>query len=612
MNNHLSFPLRQTWEGIASTYNRRIKEQFNESWDVLALPTGSGKTESLALYCSMLNCERHPGVLIVTPLKEQADSICMRINDFAAAKIAISHHTDNQNNVSQLHQAPVLAITHAGYLSALQGLAERSESHHKFLNITRWARGERLLRVVDESIEMHQTYKVTLEELSIFIGAVQHLIQFKNRGNLKCIEELCTSICTLTELEGYRERYLSEFEMNALHGIDTESLREELDGISEGNIRFGFDNGVAGGDMKRQCLRTMQTIRSLSRVGDAWITKRGKIVTISAAENMLGLESRPGVILDATAGVDTRYELIESKAQITAAVRGVRDYSNVTLWMVPDQRVGKDYMAIEGGWKRWAPLANQIQQKLGFDRQVLVCCHKDVRDRVESVQTHFAQTAYAHWGAIAGKNDWQYYDTVVIFGLNYLNRSANTESFLGMQGATNNDWLQSPACRKFNKHDDILDALKMGHLAVSVIQAVNRVRCRRTSDTFGNCERTDIILLLPSGTEGNTLVGMLQAEMPGLQTREWPIQIRTRKERGAPSKDRVFKFLRDAPNGIYTNKDLPDKLDVSKSTYDRIISDFKSDESTESKQLRLYGVRYIHNPGRGKLSGFMKETPNSV
>jgi hypothetical protein len=232
--------------------------------------------------------------------------------------------------------------------------------------------------------------------------------------------------------------------------------------------------------------------------------------------------------------------LLGSSAQITAPVFGVRNYSNVTLWIIPDQRVGKNYMTSEGGWKRWGPLAEQVQQNLGSNRSVLVCCHKDAREEIESVHTQFAQTAYAHWGAITGKNEWQTYDTAVILGLNYLDRSATTSIFMGMQGETSNDWLRSRLYRRFNGHNDILDALKMGHLAVSVIQAVNRVRCRRTSDTAGNCERTDVILLLPKGTEGTALVDMLQAEMPGLHVREWPTQIQTRKERSAPSKDRVF------------------------------------------------------------------------
>lgn len=127
MGNHLSRPLRQTWEGISDIYNRKISEQFSNSWDVLALPTGSGKTQSLALYCSMLNSERHPGVLIVVPLKEQADDICMRINSLASAEIAASHHTDNQHSIQQLYRVPVIAVTHAGYLSALHAMAEQPD-----------------------------------------------------------------------------------------------------------------------------------------------------------------------------------------------------------------------------------------------------------------------------------------------------------------------------------------------------------------------------------------------------------------------------------------------------------------------------------------------------
>lgn len=606
MGNHLSHPLQQTWNGIAHVFNRRIAQQFNDCWDVLALPTGSGKTQSLALYCSMLERERHPGVLIVTSLKEQADEICMQINGLASAEIAVAHHTDRRQSVSQLHHAPVLAVTHARYLRALQAVAEQSECQHKHRSLTSWAGGERLLRVVDEAIEMHQTHKISLEELSIFQGALRYLIQPRNRLSLRCIEQICASIFTWSEIESSSERYLSNVEFRALQSIDLDALEEELDCISENYMDFGLDGGVPGKDIKRRCLRTVRTIRDLVRVGDPWITKRGKQVTLAAAENLLGLEERPGVILDATARVDARYELLEGKAQITAPIPGVRNYSNVNLWVVPDQRVGKEYMIREDGWKLWTPLAEQVKQKLGSERSVLVCCHKDVQEQIESSRVSFTQTAYAHWGAITGRNEWRDYDTVVIFGLNYLDRSATAETFLGMRGATSNDWLQSRVYRRFNRHDDIRDALRMSHLAISVIQAVNRVRCRRTSDTFGGCDRTDIILLLPREAEGRPLVDMLQAEMPGLRVREWPMQARTRKERAAPSKDRVLGYLRDAPEGLHTNKEVIAKLDVSRATYDRIIAGFRNENSAEAHQLRLYGVRYIHYPGRGNPSGFMK------
>ncbi|MHC2106469.1 DEAD/DEAH box helicase family protein [Methylobacterium sp. CM6246] len=607
MGNKNSLCLRTTWRDVACTLNLSAAQQFNDQWDVLALPTGSGKTQSLALYCSMLKAEQHPGILIVTPLKEQADEICAQINNLASSDIALSYHTASKHSTLQLQQAPVLAITHSGYLTGLKSAAEQSEGRHKLRSLTSWVGGERLLRVIDEGIELHHTYKTSLRDLSILCGALRYVAGVNGRRNLLPIDELCASISAWNDCENSSERYLSQSEFVSLQSIEIDALIGELDSVPDGEIMFGRDErGVSGADIKRQCQRTLREIRGLVRVGSPWITKRGKLTTITSAECLLGLEERAGVILDATARVDTRYELLGDKARIIAPRLGVRSYNNVNLWIIPDQRVGKEYMT-DKGWELWAPLTKQMERTLGAKRDVLVCCHKDVREKIEGIPTDFNQTAYAHWGAITGKNHWRDFDTVVVVGLNYLDRSASAETYIGIRGATNGDWLQSAESRKCNKHEDIRQSIMMSHLSISVVQAVNRVRCRRTNDTKGGCDKTDVVLLAPKGTEGKILVDMLQSEMPGLQVRQWPLQLRTRKERAAPSKERIFEFLRGAPNGIHTNKEVSAKLGVSRSTYDRVIANFRNERSAEAQNLRLYGIRYISQTGGHTLSGFMKK-----
>lgn len=61
-------------------------------WQVLQLPTGSGKTEALKVLCSVQDQLRHPGVLIVTKFQDDADKIAEGINKLSGWPMARAVH----------------------------------------------------------------------------------------------------------------------------------------------------------------------------------------------------------------------------------------------------------------------------------------------------------------------------------------------------------------------------------------------------------------------------------------------------------------------------------------------------------------------------------------
>jgi len=85
-NNVSSTALHKVWTQLATTFNTKIKAHGTpdgDRWKVLQPETGAGKTQGLAVYCSMLDREDHPGVLIVTRLKSQANALAKDINELA-------------------------------------------------------------------------------------------------------------------------------------------------------------------------------------------------------------------------------------------------------------------------------------------------------------------------------------------------------------------------------------------------------------------------------------------------------------------------------------------------------------------------------------------------
>src|SRR5262245_4822082 len=137
----------------------------------------------------------------------------------------------------------------------------------------------------------------------------------------------------------------------------------------------------------------------------------------------------------------------------------------------------------ERGKVRIPRLLANLERTLTPDRKVLLCLHKRVEHIARAYAPDFGKYEVAHWGAIDGRNDWNDYDTVVIFGLSYRDKVWSTNTFFALQGLQDNRWLEQPV---WGRYADVRQEMQRRQLTVSVIQAINRVRCRRVIDSSGN------------------------------------------------------------------------------------------------------------------------------
>lgn len=92
LKNTSSSALRQVWDTLASTFGFHIAmhgcetEDSKKTWTVLQPECGTGKTQGAVVFCKMLSelpKEEHPGVLIVTRLTDDCDSIAEQINQLS-------------------------------------------------------------------------------------------------------------------------------------------------------------------------------------------------------------------------------------------------------------------------------------------------------------------------------------------------------------------------------------------------------------------------------------------------------------------------------------------------------------------------------------------------
>ena len=273
----------------------------------------------------------------------------------------------------------------------------------------------------------------------------------------------------------------------------------------------------------------------------------------------------PGlVILDATAQSNVLYELLEGEVYVVPVPGGIRDYCNVTLHVARTTAgLGKSKMK-DTKHLRIPRLVQEVAKEVGKGRKVFMCVHKLAKDLLATFSTPEMPLNIGWWGAVDGKNDWADCDVAVIFGLPYMDHRRAIGSVLAVNGPQDNAWLQSPPA--YNQHANLPEMLAIRDVAASVVQAINRVRCRRMADASGRCEKTDVLIVLPKDWRGDTVLEHIHLNMPGIQEVPWdfePDGPKAYAPRSRSAAEAVIGLMRNRPPGAVLLSHVKRELSLS-------------------------------------------------
>ena len=359
---------------------------------------------------------------------------------------------------------------------------------------------------------------------------------------------------------------------------------------------------------KKQYLELIQQLRTIQRLGWGWLSHRGDRIRLHSSRTLLNTKRTCGVILDATAGVDASYDLHGSDAVMLQRPAGIRSYGNVKVHVSQAHRVGKGHVAIHASTD-WPAIASQLAKRIKPNSKVLVITHKDARKFIRRCSLECDAFEVGHWGDLDGKNDWKDFDTVVVYGLPYLDDIAPTNAILATIG-TQTDWFEGR--RRYGNHADMKAAIKFGFLARSVVQAINRVQCRKITDGQGNCGPTDVFILLPSGEMADALTAAIQQEMPGSQLTEWHATPEIGRRLG-PSERKLVNLLRDCGPSTHSKTQIIVQLSIARRTFERMSLNLRKPNSVLMRELAAIGVEYDCKTGPGREAHFIRHsTPYDV
>ena len=367
--------------------------------------------------------------------------------------------------------------------------------------------------------------------------------------------------------------------------------------------RIRYDRLIKGGDdaslrmsVASRVDRTLKAYEAFN-LGAAYRTELAGTATIHASRLLLPDNLKGPVILDATAEQEPLWELLGERVRIAKKVEGARNYRNVRLHVARASAVGKSGMTQHADERLTRMLDNLSDTLEG--RRVFLCLHKQLESHATTFAPPFEAYSVDHWGNVDGRNDWQDFDAAILFGLFYRPDTWAIDMMQAVhQVATAGELLGIGAHQNRNR---IKRTLNNRQIAASVIQAINRIRCRRVVDGDGNCPEADVYIVLPRNKLGNDVLARIESEMPGIQVMPWDFDLdgEAREVRKAHYVDPVINFMKNQPPGEIELTAICKRLMLGKSAKKDMQKDFKEPNSRLSSQLAQMGVFY-HSTGRGR------------
>ena len=238
-------------------------------------------------------------------------------------------------------------------------------------------------------------------------------------------------------------------------------------------------------------------------------------------------------------------------------------------------------------------LAKELAKEVGKGRKVFLCVHKLAKDLAATFSTEEAPLKVGWWGAVDGSNDWAECDVAVIFGLHYMDPRRAINNVFAVSGPQDDAWLQSPPV--YHRNANILDVMMQRDVSASVVQAINRIQCRRIIDTEGRCAKSDVYIVLPKDWRGAAISDDICTNMPGIRVVPWdfePDGPKVYAPRSNSAAEAVIGLMRDRKPGPMSLPHIQRELSLTKRQTDRLKEALPSPTSRLTNALREIGVIY--------------------
>ena len=144
-------------------------------------------------------------------------------------------------------------------------------------------------------------------------------------------------------------------------------------------------------------------------------------------------------------------------------------------------------------------------------------------------------------------------------------------------------------------------------MSVSIIQAINRIRCRRVIDAQGRSPSADIYIVLPKDQTGDAILQDILVDMPGIHEVPWAFELdgpTVPTVRKGSSHEALITYMTTRLPGETAMSIVKSELGLTDSTLRKLKEVLRNTDHPTTRALRDIGVRYFV---RGKKAYLMKD-----
>ena len=163
-----------------------------------------------------------------------------------------------------------------------------------------------------------------------------------------------------------------------------------------------------------------------------------------------------------------------------------------------------------------------------------------------------------------------------------------------------------------SEHSDIRQAIATSQIVTDVVQAINRTRSRNVIDDKGNCPKTDIYILLPSGEIAQVIIDGIKQQMPDIHEEDWSYTGQLRKVRRGRYEESVLCELRGLLlDSIVPAEEIRAKLDIPRTSFKVLMKKLRDKNTSDPFYVAIHeaGVEYtVLTDGRRQVATLLKST----
>ncbi len=577
--------LQETWRTNCLALNNTQHSKDDVIKYIVSAPTGSGKTENVITYCTMLPKEYT--VLLSTNLTTEADNLANKINTESPSEDnrACAYHSKTDITIKEASQYQVVVVTHEFYKRHYTGDKE-------------WLLlGEnRDLIIIDEALDTMKEIFVEEQQILRAITIFEYLAKTSNPYGTRFITELASLKNDLARLKEMVNR--SGGGTNLMNSNKYWSLKDDVQVLSielrkyqlflniieskEINYNKILTDTEDASEDKKIKMRLLQTLTVLNQLTNrqTYITANKGIYSMNRVVDTTPDKSL--VCFDATADVNKIYEMrakYHGDLVKVAKVDKVRSYSSVDMH-VCKMKTGKSKITIER--------VTSIMQNVQFGDKTLIVTQL----QNESFFNEIAKSNYpdkvidvAHWNALTGLNKWQEFDTCIIAGLNHKPKSFSQNRII-----VNTNEVTAFGDEQHTLNADITDST----IVAEIVQAINRIRIRTVTKPDGGCESANIYITLPTSNI-EVYKELITTQMSSINVKDWDLPSPTTAADSVGHFNSIIQYLKsNMKTGDKMLLVQPRKaLGINAESYRSIIGKTASSKEQFKKKLEVFGLELL-------------------